>query len=393
MPLELGSTGETVTLNNSTVSSNVTSNVGALGGGIYATSLTLNNSIVLGNHTFSLNDTEISLQGAGVPSFGGNNIVGKSPSEFDTTSFANVQNANPVDVFDSTAQLGFDTDGDGIVDEPIVGVYGGQLSINGGSVATIALKPSGLNPALDASLDSLVASTTDARGFTRSVDLPGAMNNGANQIDLGAFELQSGIPETPSLIVTTNSDIEDDFDLFTTLREAIAFANVTEGSDTITFATGVGQPLENGGTITLTSGQLEITESLSIDASSANGQVVIDANDLSRVLDFSAATGNLDLTNVKVTKGKTVGDNSNSVDNTFSGGGIRFLSNGVLTLTNSEVSHSEVDLAAGGGIFARDGEVVLNNSKVNNNSISKAGGGGDNDLFGGGVFAGVATLG
>ena len=383
------------TLNNSTITSNVTSNSGSLGGGIYATSsLSINNSIVLGNHTQSGNDLEIATQGATVPVFGGNNLVGQSEAEFNVSVYSNVQNADVENVFATSTQLGLDTDGDGVVDLPIEGAFGGALSFNGGVVPTVQLNASVLNPALDASADSLVTSSTDARGFVRSFDLAGIANAGSNQIDLGAFEIQAGVQEANGLVVTTTSDVVDTLDFATSLREAVAFANANtdlDVVDTITFAANVGQTFENGNTITLTQGELLVTDSLVIDASSANNRLVIDADELSRVVNFVADSGNLDFVNVDLTNGRTIGDNANSQDTTFSGGAIRFLSDGTLTLTDSRVSDSRVDLASGGGIFAA-GDVVLVNTNVQGNSISKSGGSGSNDLFGGGVFARTATL-
>ncbi|MCB1491346.1 MAG: hypothetical protein KDJ77_06040, partial [Rhodobiaceae bacterium] len=84
--------------------------------------------------------------------------------------------------------------------------------------------------------------------------------------------------ETQSLIVTTDQDVVDNTDGLTSLREALAFANdPTAGNlangdadndgfanDTITFAHGVGEAFETGGTITLGSGSLRLATSVTI---------------------------------------------------------------------------------------------------------------------------------
>ncbi|MBQ9127533.1 MAG: hypothetical protein IJY15_07220, partial [Thermoguttaceae bacterium] len=71
------------------------------------------------------------------------------------------------------------------------------------------------------------------------------------------------VQEVPSLVVTTNSDVVDEMDGKISLREAILYAetDATLGN-AITFA-----PSLRGATITLTSGQLEISQGLKIDAS------------------------------------------------------------------------------------------------------------------------------
>ena len=136
---------------------------------------------------------------------------------------------------------------------------------------TVALNTDAANPALDAGTATLSSESdlgidvdgdgsieatpisVDARGESRDVDLPGV----GGTPDLGAAEVQLDelpIPETPSLVVTTTADIADAFDGEISLREAIGFINDGTLTGTITFASGVGEAFENGGTIHLTSG-------------------------------------------------------------------------------------------------------------------------------------------
>ena len=134
-----------------------------------------------------------------------------------------------------------------------------RLADNGGPTLTHALLVG--SPALDAGA-AVVA--TDQRGFTRTVDFATIDNaSGSNGSDIGAFELQ---PAQASLVVTTVQDLVDNTDPVTSLREAISFANSNAGSDTITFAPHVFTGGANS-LIRLASGELQITESLTIDGS------------------------------------------------------------------------------------------------------------------------------
>ena len=74
------------------------------------------------------------------------------------------------------------------------------------------------------------------------------------------------------------------------LREALVLANDNPGADTIEFAAGAGEAFENGGTITLTNGQLVGGESVTIlgDADGDGNGVVLDGDNASRVLNFSS---------------------------------------------------------------------------------------------------------
>ncbi len=169
----------TLTLINTTVSGNSS----GWGGGIrnYGTA-TLTNSIVLGNQGHEIEGTVTE---------NGPNIIG----------------GNSADVFAETVEI-----------DPRYGdeFDAGLLADNGGAVPTIALKNDSANPALDAGqddrLDESVAGIdlngdgdmddvidTDARGdgFARMADLPDVANNGANTVDLGAFEVQAEDPGGP----------------------------------------------------------------------------------------------------------------------------------------------------------------------------------------------------
>ena len=208
------------------------------------------------------------------------------------------------------------------------------------------------------------------------------------------------------------------------LREAIVASNNTDGADTITFDSLV----FTGGTdslIRLTNGELEITDSLTIDASNAvdvtitgdaNGDDVTDASfitnvgasfggiagaaddlldDNSRVLSFAAPGGTLLLDGLTVTGGRTTADSAGGGGIYTSNGNVTVASSvvsgnstagyrsdgggiaagglftlGNVTLTDSTVSGNSTmgDGADGGGIFVINGDVTLTNSTVSDNS-------------------------
>ncbi|MCC9602648.1 dockerin type I domain-containing protein [Stieleria sp. JC731] len=174
------------------------------------------------------------------------------------------------------------------------------------------------------------------------------------------------------LLVNTNLDVVDENDTLTSLREAIAFADSSPGEDTISFAPGL-----SGATITLAGSQLNITDGLTIDASSLSERLTIDAAGQSRVLNFDSANGNLTLDSFIVTGGTQLGDEN--------GGGIRFESDGTFTLRNSVVRNNETpDTGFGGGIFSLNGEFHLVDSVVENNNAAIDGGG--IAVFGGDTF-------
>ena len=80
------------------------------------------------------------------------------------------------------------------------------------------------------------------------------------------------------------------------LREAILAANATAGADEITFDAGL-----SGATITLGGTQLAITEALVIDARPLAANVTIDANELSRIFNITATTGDFTLGGLTLT--------------------------------------------------------------------------------------------
>lgn len=185
------------------------------------------------------------------------------------------------------------------------------------------------------------------------------------------------------------------------LREAIAFANSNPFADTIVFDAA----LSAGGTITLTNGQLQITDALTID-NGTTPDVTIDAGGLSRVIETSANTtlrgliitggavangdgggvlstglATLTIEDSVITGNATYGTNAN-------GGGIASGS-GAITLKNTTVSNNNTagDQNKGGGVSSISGTITLENSTVSGNSTSGA-----NSSGGGGVFIRMGNI-
>ncbi|MEM7312475.1 MAG: CSLREA domain-containing protein [Planctomycetota bacterium] len=152
-----------------------------------------------------------------------------------------------------------------------------------------------------------------------------------------------------------------------TLREAVLLANTQAGEDTITF-----DPQLSASTILLEAGNLTVTDSLAIDGSGLESGVTLNAQYLSRVLDFPAETGNLTLSHLTIQNGQTTDDSDSESPN--GGGAIRFLSEGSLKIHHSTISGNRTTGggAHGGGIFFL-GNLLLENSIVSGNQASGAG--------------------
>ncbi|BFM39751.1 choice-of-anchor Q domain-containing protein [Synechocystis sp. LKSZ1] len=177
------------------------------------------------------------------------------------------------------------------------------------------------------------------------------------------------------------------------LRNAIASA---ASGDTINFSS----LFNTAQTIILTSGQLVVNKSLTIQGPGAN-LLTISGNNASRV--FVIDDNNENNAETVEISGLTI---SGGLVTTGSGGGIFNLEN--LSLRNSTLSGNSAD-SFGGGIFNRIGTVTVSNSTISGNSTTVfAGGGIFNDMgtvtvsnstisgnstrFGGGIFNDMGTV-
>ena len=171
------------------------------------------------------------------------------------------------------------------------------------------------------------------------------------------------------------------------LRQAILDANLTVADDTINFAAGLA-----GQTITLTTGQLQLTDDVTINGDvDADGKadITVSGNNATGVFSISApgsitaALNGLVITKSSNSAGISISDDdalvlSNSIvsgnSSSGSGGGISGAINTSITLINSTVSGNSA--AGGGGIDGGyGGPITLTNSTVSGNSAADEGGG------------------
>jgi hypothetical protein len=203
------------------------------------------------------------------------------------------------------------------------------------------------SPAIDAGDDSITATfPTDQRGFAR---LAGA------HADIGAVELPV------SLVVLTNGNAG-----YGSLRYAVTYAT---NNSTITFA-----PSLAGQTITLTSGQLTLTNTVTIDASSLPGGIAISGNNSSRILRI-APGGNVTLESLTLENGFLTG-----AAPAGGGAGILVDNGAVLTVNRSTIASNTASY--GGGVYCLGGTLTVNNSTLTGNSATGFGFGG----YGGGLY-------
>ncbi|TXT21850.1 MAG: Cadherin domain-containing protein, partial [Planctomycetota bacterium] len=342
----------TLTLTSSTISQN-TSN-GSGGGILNDGTLSIEGSTITGNHS---DNDDNGNTGGGIFNDAGafplhNSIVAGNFRGSGTTTADDINGnvaANYSFIGDATgASIAGANNRSG---DPLLG----PLTNNGGPTQTHALLED--SPAIDAG-DPLVAGlpANDQRGvpFARVVEFS---ENGP-VVDMGAFEFQ-----TFELTVNTDSDeLDAEFDTDDlSLREAIAFANNNPGKDMITINTA--SFADN--TITLTLGQLLITDDLLILGPGA-ANLTISGNNDSRVIKVDG--GGDEVTKIVEFNGLTISDGNLSESD---GGGI--FNRERLTITDSTISNNSA--VEGAGLFNSRGTLTLQNSLVTGNTASGFGGG------------------
>lgn len=272
---------------------------------------------------------------------------------------------------DAAAQL------TGVFDQTNTDPLIGPLAFNGAPLRTHALLAG--SPAIDAGRNAnaidgfAVAFVNDNRlgPFRRFYD---ANQDGLATIDVGAFEYYG------DLFVSTEADVVDEDHAAGqfSLREAVAVANAQPGPDTISFASGVGS-------ITLTDGELILTESTAINGPGA-ALLTISGNDSSRIFRLGDIfrVGEYTVEGVTLTGGNGVG----SRDNRF-GGAIYILDefggDDVVTIRDSVIDNNTADL--GGGIFVADATLNIIDSTISNNSATAT-----TDTRGGGGIAAQSAI-
>lgn len=209
------------------------------------------------------------------------------------------------------------------------------------------------------------------------------------------------VPEAPSLVVTTKTDVVNPYDNLTSLREALAYANTNSSTKTVSFAAAL-----NGQAILLTQGELLITAPVTI-AGNGTTNTIIDGQTNSRIFrinDLGQAIS-VGISNVTLQNGHAVeplvgvqphdGDggailtddlatltisgsvlNSNKSD--VDGGAI--LNLGTLhitgtTFTGNKADENNISFSEGGAIFnAASGTLTVSSSTFTSNFASEDGG-------------------
>ena len=403
-------TGGNTLIEHSTITNNVAPS--GQGSGISSWGSTaetsIRNSVVAGNGNddVAIFDTSLSEPQNTIVS-GGYNLIGTG-TDFDS----GLQNS-----LDNFTAVGDQT---GIID-PLLG----PLQDNGGPTFTHALMPG--SPALDAG-DPNFASPPDydQRGSSfhrvmngridigafesrERLELPGDFNgdhvvdaldflywqiNGGN---LALWQQQYGMieaMESPSLTVTTELDVVDPYDDFTSLREAVAHANELQGADTIEFDASLAN-----GTIWLTEGEIQITDDLTINGlgqdlltiNAGNGEDgefgTLDGWRIFLVSTPRGANSATDLTLYGLTLtgadggsgaianfGNVTIESSTISDNYALEGGALISYSGTVQFVDSIVRNNG-SFYFGGGIVAQRTDLIISSSVISNNAAIDWGGG------------------
>ena len=204
-----------------------------------------------------------------------------------------------------------------------------------------------------------------------AADSPGAVNAGQTFADAPA----GGV-----IVVTTAND-ENNSDAFCSLREAVIAANTnaavsgcapgTADGDRITFASGF--------TITLTLGDIQITDDVEIDGSAFASGVTVDGDDASRIFDVDAA-GGAGSEQAVVFTSLTLQNGNSSTEPLDAGGAVDLKSGSEATFTDVMVTGSTAGLN-GGGVHGAGNTVVRitttvgGSSFIGNNTAGVEGGG------------------
>ncbi|MHC5767311.1 MAG: Calx-beta domain-containing protein [Nostoc sp.] len=201
------------------------------------------------------------------------------------------------------------------------------------------------------------------------------IDNGGNDHGLAIDDVSIKVDNTTYIVTNINDSGTG------SLRQALINANNDPGIETIIFdPTGIfGDATLD--TITLTSGELNITEGVIIQGTGAN-KLTISGNNTSRIFNASAS---LSIDGLKITGGNAGSSNgggiysssSVTVSNSNFSGNIATLGGGIyssssVTVSNSNLSGNIANL--GGGIYSSN-SVTASNSTISGNTANTNGGG------------------
>ncbi|MBE6408715.1 MAG: DUF4347 domain-containing protein, partial [Lentisphaerae bacterium] len=184
----------------------------------------------------------------------------------------------------------------------------------------------------------------------------------------GAYALSA---ETPSLTVNTDQDILNPFDGLTSLHEALAYANKTEGAQTITFDSTVFTDTTTEYVIDLAT-TLLVTDAVTI-SNTTGAKIVLNGGNTIRVMEVGAATT---IDGLIFRNGYMEGDlRTNANDQLYGGGGAIF-AEAALTVKNSTFennSYKDTTKTAwylGGGAIFAIADVTVENSSFTGNYVN-----------------------
>jgi hypothetical protein len=232
------------------------------------------------------------------------------------------------------------------------------LGSYGGPTRTFALLPG--SPAIGAG-DPNTPDTTDQRGLPRVAGGP---------TDIGAFQTQ------PSpFVVTTRDDPGQQFGLLS-LREAVALADVLPGDNTVSFADSL-----DGGAVSLTAGQLELSGTGGLQTIDGAGRFTLDGGNATRLVQVDPGTravlcglallnGNAPIGAGLYNRGTLTVANCVLYGNTaYAGGAV--LNQGLLTVYGSTLAFNVATL---GAAIDNEGLLTAYNSTIAYNAALAAGG-------------------
>ena len=223
-----------------------------------------------------------------------------------------------------------------------------------------------------------------------------------------------GGKDLATFTVTSLSDVTDATDGVLTLREAAALANATAGADTIEFDTGGGGAIKGGGLLRLVSGQIQLTDDVTVNGfgnvtitgdRSGNDVLVPETSltdmsvgqgalltDNAQIFGSTGASTDVALVGLTLTGGYSRNGKDGGavrsegrltlVDMTISGNGVSGVgghgggvySAGRVEVVNTQVTGNDADRGSGGGIFAKSGVYTLG-SEISENTAAGLGGG------------------
>lgn len=167
------------------------------------------------------------------------------------------------------------------------------------------------------------------------------------------------------------------------LREAIALANADQGTSTISFASSL-----NNGTISLTLGEILISESVVITGLGADHLTINGfGGNHSRIFDIYNASATIDVAIANVTLDYGFGTGAR-----LNGNGGVILNSENLTLDHVVVTRSKADPGYGGGIYSTEGTVTVRDSTFQNNQSLTRSSGSPNFGYGGAIYIASGSL-